>query len=295
LGGTGIYSGVTPVTRGSICSKKSVFSNTLADFVRLGWRTWWTIPLKSKNMIEYGLSYLASYVSFTTYGKLSKKMDRETNNKIQRCPLNVAGDFYTRGECMSCEAPEGEAPNLLAPLNDTNFVTHFIRQPATPEEIEQACRAIKVCCVYDVRYGGTDPEVIEQLGNTAKHSDYIIVNNKLVFVGAPQDLKQPTWLWRSVANWLKKLGQLRILIWIGLLVFVYWLGLYLLPSVPYELFRNICEGMTKEEVRSILGEPNEKYDNMWSYYLEEDGYLACLGPMCVSFNDDEKVKMVFYK
>jgi Planctomycete cytochrome C len=43
LGGTGIYSGVTPVTRGSIDSIRSVFSNLLAHFVRPGSRTWATL------------------------------------------------------------------------------------------------------------------------------------------------------------------------------------------------------------------------------------------------------------
>lgn len=38
----------------------------------------------------------------------------------RRCPLNAPGPFYTLGLCMACEAPEAEAPDLLAPLKDGN-------------------------------------------------------------------------------------------------------------------------------------------------------------------------------
>lgn len=100
-----------------------------------------------------------------------------------RCPLNVPGPFYTCGECLACDAPEAEAPELLAPLTDDNYTTYFVRQPSTPEEVERACNAIRVCCVGDLRYGGTDPGVIEQLGNTADHSDYVLVEGQPTFVG----------------------------------------------------------------------------------------------------------------
>ena len=49
----------------------------------------------------------------------------------KRCPLNAPGPFYTMGECLACEAPEAEAPDLLAPLTGGNYTTYFVRQPET--------------------------------------------------------------------------------------------------------------------------------------------------------------------
>lgn len=100
----------------------------------------------------------------------------------RRCPLNAPGPFYTMGECLACEAPEAEAPDLLAPLTGGNLTTYFVRQPETPEEAERACRAIEVCCVMDLRYGGTDRAIIERLGNSPNASDYVVQGDSLVRV-----------------------------------------------------------------------------------------------------------------
>lgn len=105
----------------------------------------------------------------------------------KRCPLNAPGPFYTMGECLACEAPETEAPDLLAPLTEGNYTTYFVKQPITPEEIERACSAIKVCCVMDLRYGGTDRVIIERLGNDEMASDYVIRDGQLVLGGNAAD------------------------------------------------------------------------------------------------------------
>jgi uncharacterized protein (TIGR02996 family) len=94
-----------------------------------------------------------------------------------RFELNVAGPFYTLGNCMACDAPETEAPELLAPLVPTNYRTYFVRQPATADEVDRACRAASVCCVADLRYGGTDPAVIAQLGNTPEYCDFVMTDD----------------------------------------------------------------------------------------------------------------------
>jgi hypothetical protein len=75
---------------------------------------------------------------------------------------------------MQCEAPEAEAPELLAPLNDKNDDTYFVRQPATCEEISKACMAARVCCVSALRYGGRDPAIIAELNNDLEVCDYIV-------------------------------------------------------------------------------------------------------------------------
>jgi hypothetical protein len=87
---------------------------------------------------------------------------------------NAAGPFYTTGQCLACTMPESEAPSLLAPLNDENSDTYFIRQPETAEEIEAACRAALVCCVSSIRYGGHDPNIIRRLGNRDEHCDHLL-------------------------------------------------------------------------------------------------------------------------
>lgn len=98
----------------------------------------------------------------------------------RRCPLKAPGPFYTTGECMACEAPELEAPDLLAPLKNGNHTTFFTRQPETPDEVERACNAIRVCCVGDLRYGGTDLKIIERLGNDPAACDDVERGGQLV-------------------------------------------------------------------------------------------------------------------
>ena len=73
---------------------------------------------------------------------------------------------------MACGTPEDEAPELLTPLSDADLETYFVRQPQTPTEIEQACRAVEVCCVNSLRYGGTEPAILHRLGNRAEYCDH---------------------------------------------------------------------------------------------------------------------------
>ncbi len=121
-----------------------------------------------------------------------------------RHPRNVPGPFYTTGECMACGAPEDEAPDLLAALDDGNDETFFVRQPMTPEEMERACRAAEVCCVNSVRYGGTDPTVIRRLGNRAEYCDHLLPSGPIRFWWETeeqwrevQQQRRPWWaLWR---------------------------------------------------------------------------------------------------
>lgn len=116
-----------------------------------------------------------------------------------RFEKNASGDFYTTGECLACDAPEFEAPDLLAPLDDKNSDTYFVKQPKTMEEIERACRAIEVCCVEALRYGGTDPKIIRRLGNNPIYCDNLLSgglvprSDKLAELKGNSDLKKPKW------------------------------------------------------------------------------------------------------
>src|SRR4051794_24511491 len=98
-------------------------------------------------------------------------MNQETLCRFEK---NVSGPFYTTGYCLACDAPESEAPDLLAPLKGDNYDTYFVRQPATADEIERACRALEVCCVAALRYGGTNPAVIRRLGNDPLYCDHLL-------------------------------------------------------------------------------------------------------------------------
>lgn len=108
----------------------------------------------------------------------------------RRCSLNVIGPFYTCGDCLCCEAPEAEAPDLLAPLRGGNYITHFVRQPQTAAEIERACRAVVVCCVADLRYGGTDPNIIARLDNDPMYCDHLLADTSPRLVAAPNEWRQ---------------------------------------------------------------------------------------------------------
>src|SRR5687767_12841717 len=91
-----------------------------------------------------------------------------------RFPKNAPGPFYTlgdvgsdgkwSGQCLACTLPETQAPTLLAPLDDGNSDTYFVRQPESDDEIHQACNAAETCCVDAIRYGGKDPKIIRRLG-----------------------------------------------------------------------------------------------------------------------------------
>ena len=121
-------------------------------------------------------------------------MDNDYFRNPRRFPKNAGGPFYTTGhqtretdasdaklvwcgDCMQCEAPEAEAPELLAPLNDQNIDTYFVRQPSTRAEISKAGMAARVCCVSALRYGGRDPAIIAELQNDPELCDHIIDDN----------------------------------------------------------------------------------------------------------------------
>lgn len=60
----------------------------------------------------------------------------------ERHPDNVAGDWYIDRRCIDCASAESVAPGLIGRSGGQAV---FLRQPATPEEIEQAWRARLLC------------------------------------------------------------------------------------------------------------------------------------------------------
>jgi|SRR5882724_11315489 len=81
-----------------------------------------------------------------------------------RYPKNAPGPFFvTNGECISCLAPENQAPDLMG-FDKKEQHCYFKKQPSTPEELDRALKAVFVSCCDAVHYGGDDPAVKERLG-----------------------------------------------------------------------------------------------------------------------------------
>jgi hypothetical protein len=91
-------------------------------------------------------------------------MSETIDDPNRRDPRNAPGPFYAVEKlCLACGLPEAEAPDLLAKLGPSDLDTYFVRQPATSDEVEQACTAMEVCCVGALRYAGDDPAIIARL------------------------------------------------------------------------------------------------------------------------------------
>ena len=78
-----------------------------------------------------------------------------------RYPLNK-GDFYIgNGECITCGAPQAEAPDIIEHGEDGHC--YFKKQPQTETELDQAISAMMVSCISALRYGGTEEKILKRL------------------------------------------------------------------------------------------------------------------------------------
>ena len=92
----------------------------------------------------------------------------------ERVSLGEPGHFYVeRHCCLSCRAPELEAPELMA-FDEQEGTCYFRRQPSTPQELDNAISAVRASCIAAVRYGGHDLEVLRRLAacGSANSADY---------------------------------------------------------------------------------------------------------------------------
>jgi len=91
---------------------------------------------------------------------------KKSNNKKlpDRYPENTQGDFYVMNEvCITCSAPEAEAPDLIEHSKLEYGHCYFKKQPQTPDEIERAISAMEVSCIAGLRYGGTDENILKRI------------------------------------------------------------------------------------------------------------------------------------
>jgi ferredoxin len=66
-----------------------------------------------------------------------------------RLSLNVAGRFYVDSSCIDCDQCRTEAPEFFGRDGD-NGTSFVLRQPVTPEEIEQVQQAANNCATSSI-------------------------------------------------------------------------------------------------------------------------------------------------
>src|SRR5688500_7362233 len=116
-----------------------------------------------------------------------KKQDDFPN----RYPENSPGDFYVENQvCITCGAPEAEAPDLIDHSKTEYGHCYFKKQPRTEDEIERAINAISVSCISGLRYGGRDEKILKRLyervqGEQCDHKPIgnytFLIWNKVIF------------------------------------------------------------------------------------------------------------------
>jgi hypothetical protein len=91
-----------------------------------------------------------------------------------RAKENCDGPFYTVdiGCDCGCGLPEELAPSLVKNTGDCKWQTYFHKQPESPEELALAIKAVNLCPIHDIRYGGTDVKIIAKI--KSGQSDYEI-------------------------------------------------------------------------------------------------------------------------
>ncbi|WP_145856003.1 ferredoxin [Pedobacter suwonensis] len=82
----------------------------------------------------------------------------------ERYPENSAGDFYVENEvCITCGAPEAEAPDLIEHSKNEYGHCYFKKQPTTVDELDRAINAMLVSCISSIRYCGKDKAILKRL------------------------------------------------------------------------------------------------------------------------------------
>ncbi|MBT2563924.1 ferredoxin [Pedobacter sp. ISL-68] len=82
----------------------------------------------------------------------------------ERYPENSIGDFYVENQvCITCGAPEAEAPDLIEHSKLEYGHCYFKKQPTTANELDRAINAMQVSCIEGIRYGGKDKAILKRL------------------------------------------------------------------------------------------------------------------------------------
>jgi hypothetical protein len=100
----------------------------------------------------------------------------------ERYPENVKGDFYVENQvCITCGAPEAEAPDLIEHSKLEYGHCYFKKQPTTADELDRAISAMQVSCIAGVRYGGKNKAILKRLFDLGLQSecDYSLTDANL--------------------------------------------------------------------------------------------------------------------
>jgi hypothetical protein len=82
----------------------------------------------------------------------------------ERYSENSIGDFYVENQvCITCGAPEAEAPDLIEHSKLEYGHCYFKKQPKTADELDRAINAMQVSCIAGIRYGGKDKAILKRL------------------------------------------------------------------------------------------------------------------------------------
>ncbi len=95
----------------------------------------------------------------------------------ERYPENSKGDFYVENQvCITCGAPEAEAPDLIEHSKLEYGHCYFKKQPTTADELDRAISAMQVSCIAGIRYGGKDQAILKRLSdlNLQAECDYTL-------------------------------------------------------------------------------------------------------------------------
>jgi len=128
-----------------------------------------------------------------------------------RHPLNAEGDFYVAAECCTaCDVPQVVAPDLFA--YDGDMACYVKKQPSTPDELFRMLRTFAEQDIGCIRYGGTEPSVLERLSSLgeayacdepAPQDAELTLRDLVTFTvseGGPRQLEA---LCRDYADWLR--------------------------------------------------------------------------------------------
>jgi hypothetical protein len=107
------------------------------------------------------------------FSKKSQPLSNDTSDPVVEPTVHISttkyiqhpqGDFYVvDGDCITCGAPEAEAPDLIEHQKGEYGHCYFKRQPETEDEINRAINAVAVSCISGLRYRGTDESILKKL------------------------------------------------------------------------------------------------------------------------------------
>lgn len=64
--------------------------------------------------------------------------------EMKDCRKNVPGEFYVDSSCIDCDMCRGNAPQFFRRDDETGFSVVY-KQPVTPQEIQEAQKAMNEC------------------------------------------------------------------------------------------------------------------------------------------------------